>query len=361
MYISFFIGSMVRGGAERVIQLLANHFVQSGWKVDIVLLLSNEVNSRQFPLDKNIHIIDLSGDRSSYKKNAVSWLRAVRKYVKNNKPDCIVSFIGRINALVLTAVLGLNIPIIVSERNDPRHDGRSKIMLTYCNLIYHRARLIVFQTEYESRCFAKSLKHKSIVIPNPVSVEQINGSETERNLICTAGRLATQKNHLMLIDSMKLLKEKIPTIKCEIYGDGPEKQLLQQRIEELQLGHTVSLAGQKTDVHKWIAKSQVFVLTSEYEGQSNALIEAMMLGKPVITTDYPGADEVVQNNISGLIVPRGDVKALADAVLLLLENKVLYDKLRKGALIKAQEYKSDIVLGKCEKAIINHLSDVSGI
>ena len=87
----------------------------------------------------------------------------------------------------------------------------------------------------------------------------------------------------------------------------------------------------------------------------------MMLGKPVITTDYPGADEVVQNNISGLIVPRGDVKALADAVLLLLENKVLYDKLRKGALIKAQEYKSDIVLGKWEKAIINHLSDVSGI
>ena len=207
VHISFFIGDMVSGGAERVIQLLANDFVDSGWKVDIVLLLSNKVDYEQFPLSKEISIIDLSGSETSYHKNAFRWLTSIRKLVKQTKPDCIVSFIGRINALVLTSILGLNIPILVSERNDPRHDGRSKAMLQYCNLIYKKASAIVFQTQYEQQCFSKSLLGKSYVIPNPVSVS-LADEVTENPLeISTAGRLVPQKNHAMLIEAISLVKK----------------------------------------------------------------------------------------------------------------------------------------------------------
>ena len=351
MRIMFFIGSLVSGGAEKVISILANEYAKKNWNVEIVLLLKNEVNRDQFILDRKIVITDLSMKDSSYRKNALKWLSAIRKHIKDTKPDCVVSFVGRINALVLSATIGLDVPILVSERNDPRRDGRSKAMLMYCNLIYHRASLIAFQTEYESHCFSKSLKYKSMIIPNPVSVEQIDGIEAEHHLICTAGRLAKQKNQLMLINSIKILTEKYPTIRCEIYGDGPEKQELQQRINDLKLTQEVCLPGSKTDIHKWVAKSQLFVLTSEFEGQSNALIEAMMLGKPVITTDYPGADEVVENEISGLIVPRGDVEALAHAISLLLDDEELYDRLRDGALNKSKVYRLDVVLQQWERAI----------
>ena len=351
MHIMFFIGSMGSGGAERVISILANEYAKKNWNVEIAHLLKNDVNYDQSILDRRIKISDLSMKDPSYKKGALKWLGAIRKHIKKEKPDCVVSFVGRINALVLTATIGLDVPILVSERNDPRHDGRGKAMLMYCNLIYHRARMIAFQTKYESQCFLKSLKYKSMIIPNPVSVEQFDEIEAEHHLICTAGRLAKQKNQLMLIDSIKILKEKYPAIRCEIYGVGPEKQKLQQRINELNLNQEVCLAGTKTDIHKWVAKSQVFVLTSEFEGQSNALIEAMMLGKPVITTDYPGANEVIENNISGLIVPRGDAEALAHAVSFLLDDEQLYNRLRDGALAKSKVYRMDVVLQQWERAI----------
>ena len=106
MKISFFIGSMVSGGAERVISLLANEYAKNGWDVEIALMLKNEVNQKQFALDDRIKIVDLSTKEGSYKKNALRWVRMVRSYIKKEKPDCIVSFIGRINALVLTTAIG---------------------------------------------------------------------------------------------------------------------------------------------------------------------------------------------------------------------------------------------------------------
>ena len=334
-----------------MIYLLAQHFVLIGWKVDIVLLLSGVVDNQQFPLDKNISIVDMSGNKASYGRNAVYWLRSIRKYVKTKRPDCIVSFIGRINALVLSATLGQKIPILISERSDPLRDGRGKHMLKYCDLIYHRAFAIVFQTQYQLSCFSGSLKKKSFIIPNPVSV----ANNTTENIfeISTAGRLDAAKNHGMLIDAVKLVAERSPDIQCYIYGDGSQREYLQQRIDQLGMNNNVHLPGNKADICKWIAHSSIFVMTSEYEGLSNALVEAMMLGKACITTDYPGADEVIRNGETGVIVPRGNSVWLAEEIGRLLSSESKRKQLGENAKKAAEIYQPSKVIKAWESLIQN--------
>lgn len=317
MKIAFFIGSMGHGGAERVISILANDYRRHGWDVDIVLLLKNLV---EYPLDRGIRIVDLSPDKGGYIQNALPWLGKIRRYLKRRKPDKVVSFVGRINALVLTAAMGLGLPVVISERNDPKHDNRGAFMLRYCNRIYRTAKKIVFQNQYERSCFDRALKQKSCIIPNPVNVSAVC-AENKEAVIVTAGRLTEQKNQAMLIRAMARVHAVHPQAKCRIYGEGALRETLQQQIDDLGLRGVVTLEGNVKDIHERMAKCGIFALTSDYEGLSNALIEAMMAGLPCITTDYPGARELIADGETGIIVPLNDDAALAQAIQKFLENQ----------------------------------------
>ena len=342
MRITFFIGSLGCGGAERVTSLLASKYADIGWYVDIALLLKNEVNEEQFRFGKNVRIVDLTVEGNSYWKKSARWIKAIRKYLKDSKPSCIISFIGRINALVLTASIGLHIPTLVSERNDPKRDGRGRFMLKYCDLIYRRADAIVFQTNYEKSCFSKALDKRSFVIPNPVEVINCDDIKENPYEVSTAGRLAPQKNQALLIDAIALVREKIPEVTCEIYGEGQLKDELESKIKKLNLEKNVHLCGNRVDINRCIAKSSVFVLTSDFEGLSNALIEAMMQGKACVSTDYPGARELIEDGYSGLIVPLENSKdILADKLCQLIFDKSLRDKLSKNAKEEAKRFSFD--------------------
>ena len=346
MKISFFIGSMGRGGAERVISILANYYAEKDCDVDIVLLLNNKVN---YNLHPKIRIVDLTSN-GSYIKNIPYWFRNIRKYVKNEKPNKIVSFVGRINMLVLTATMGLYVPVIVSERNDPKHDGRGKVLEIYGNFIYRRAQSIIFQTGYEKSCFSKKLYNKSYIIPNPINIMAVP-KEVERLEIVTAGRLLPQKNQKMLIDAFAMLSDKFEGLSLKIYGAGALKSDLQKQIDDYGKSDVIQLCGNITDLHERISGALAFVMTSEFEGLSNALIEAMMLGIPCISTNYPGADEIIKNNENGILVPCNDTEALSKAIEKLIVNADFRKKISKNAIRDSQNYKKEIVLNKWEKAI----------
>ncbi len=348
MKITFFIGSMSNGGAERVISLLANHYAKKDWDVEIALLLENKVG---YTLDNRIKIVDLTKGGNSYFKNLPFWLKSIRRYLKASNPDKVVSFVGRINALVLMSSIGIKVPVIVSERNDPRHDGRGKAMLWCCNECYKkRASAIVFQTEYELTCFSDSLLKKSHIVPNPVSLND-EPSKPEGLRIVTAGRLTQQKNHAMLIDAISLIKDDFPKMSVDIFGDGTLKDFLQKKIDEQKLGETVTLWGNVFDLHTRIKNASIFVMTSDYEGLSNALIEAMMLGIPCISTDYPGVSEIIEDGTNGILVKRNNYKGLAKAIKQVLTDDALRQKLSENALKTAQNYKTEIVIKKWEDVI----------
>ncbi len=348
MKISFFIGSMSRGGAERVISILANDYCQRGWDVDIVLLLKNAV---EYDLDSRIHIVDLAKKSGSYVQNAPRWLLAVRKYLKNRKPDRVVSFAGRINALVLTAGIGLRLPTVVSERNDPLHDGRGKWMLRYCNWIYRRAKVIVYQNEHEKSCFHKSLEDKGCIIPNPVSVAAIKQGGDSK-VITTAGRLCEQKNQKVLVNAMAQIHKRYPEVICRIYGEGHLRQDLQAQIDSQGLTDVVTLEGNVKDIHARLANCGIFALTSNFEGLSNALIEAMMVGLACITTDYPGARELITDGENGLVVPMNDAAALAAAMEKLIENQDgCADALAAEGQHSARKFRAETVLTQWRNVI----------
>ena len=358
MHISFFIGQLNSGGAEKVISMLANHYIAKGWSVDIVMLLGNRVDKEHFCINDGIRIFDLSQKgKSSYLKGIFQWIRGIRRYVKNNRPNIIVSFIGRINALVLTSTLGLNIPIIISERNDPKNDRRGRIMYEYCKWIYKFASIIVYQTSYQRNCFPRSYYDKSIIIPNPLVISELPAIE-EDNLIVTAGRLNEQKNHFLLIEAISIVKESFPVVKCKIYGEGDLRKELQDRIDKEGLSYNISLEGQKNNVLEYVGRGKIFVMTSDREGLSNALMEAMMLGKVCVSTDYPGVEDIIEDGVSGYIVPRRNANALAEKLLNVLTNKDCnVDLIRKNARNKMLNNSSEKVLEKWDD-IINNLLNI---
>lgn len=344
--ITFFIGSLGRGGAERVISILANHYCKKGWNVDIALLLNTKVG---YELEDKIRIVDLT-ECGSYVKAMPKWLIKIRRYIKSEHPDRIVSFVGRINLLVLTAKIGLNVKTIVSERNDPKHDGRGKAISFYTNLIYKKADAIVYQTEYEKSCFSKSLDEKGYIIPNPVSVNTYRKNITKYRVV-TAGRLLPQKNHSLLIDAVAKLKDEYPNISLYIFGDGALKAELEDKVKSLNLSQNIFLPGNVVELHEKIADAHVFVMSSEYEGLSNALIEAMMIGLPCITTDYPGADELIQDGVNGLIVSRGNIDEMALAIKRIISDETICESLRNGAKEASRKYDTDLVLRQWDAII----------
>lgn len=347
MKISFFIGSMGRGGAERVISILANDYANRGWDVDIVLLLENKV---EYDLDGRIRIVDITKKGGSYLKSAPYWLTGIRRYLKGHKPDRVVSFVGRISALVLTAALGMKLPIVVSERNDPKHDGRGAAMLWYSNQVYRRAKAIVYQNEHEKSCFSKDLESKGYIIPNPVSVAAT--CEQRSVTVATAGRLIAQKNQKILVSAMAKVHKAYPDVKCRIYGEGNLRTALQTQIDELGLGDTVTLQGNVADLHHRLSDCGIFALTSNFEGLSNALIEAMMMGLACITTDYPGAKELITDGENGLVVPMNDPDALAAAIIKLIENKDgCADTLAKQGQAFAARFNAETVLQQWRSVI----------
>ena len=350
MNISFFIGSLRRGGAERVISNLANYYASKGWNVDICLLIDTKIG---YEINNKVRIVDLNVSSGNNAIKTLVWIKKIRQYVRSNKPDRIVSFVGRINMLVLAATAGLKSYVIVSERNDPKHDGRGKLTISICNLMYKTADKIVFQTKYEQSCFSSGIEKKSIIIPNPVSVDD-TATRTNHHRVVTAGRLLPQKNHQMLINAIIKVKKVIPDIILDIYGEGMLRDKLTAQISDADASAYITLRGSVNDLHRRISDAAVFVMTSEFEGLSNALIEAMMMGLPCISTFYNGIDEVIVNGQNGIVLQTNSEDELAESIIEILSNEDKSDHFSTEAIKSSQRYKADTVYKMWENVIESH-------
>ncbi len=315
--VAFFLGSMGRGGAERVISILANEYAKQGWNADIAILLSNIVD---YELDEKIRILDFTGKTANRILRLPMWLKSIRNYVKTEKPDVIVSFVARINVLVLLACIGLKTKIVISERNDPTYDGRGAVTRLLTKLLYPKADKIIFQTQRVKAMFDKKVQDNGVVIPNPISVA-LEASEAGEKKIVSVGRLTKQKNQKMLIEAFAAAVKKHPEYSLTIYGEGDLRPELENKAKELGVSDKVFLPGNILRVHEEIANAEFFVLPSDYEGLSNALLEAMMMGLPCISTDCAGSDEYIESGKNGLLVPVGDGQAMKEAILYMIEHE----------------------------------------
>lgn len=346
--IVFITGGMGKGGAERVISIIANEYALKGWNVDILMLLNNHVD---YQLEESVNLIPMYNYNKSRYFQLPDWINSIRKFVIKNKPDCIVSFFARINIITLLACLGLNKKIVISERNDPKNDGRSVIIKYLTEFLYPFSKKIVFQTNWAQSCFSKRVQKKGIIIPNPIDVKAkaINSSKK----IVAVGRLIEQKNHILLINAFKEVHDDYPDYRLYIYGEGRLRGEIESLIKTLKLEDSVFLPGNIMDIHEKISDAEMFVLSSNFEGLSNALLEAMMMGLPCISTNCAGSNEVINNEVNGLLVPIGDKQELTMAMKKLIVDKKLAHTISSEAKLDLTKYKAKNILAKWSSIIDN--------
>ena len=313
-HITFVLGSLGRGGAEKVISLLSDDYAQKGWKVDIILLLFNKID---YKINPAVKVIDFSGTCKSRIKRFPYWIKKLRDYAKVNKPDIMLSFAARINIIVHIACKKYVKKLFVSERNDPREDGRSKLVDIATKYLYPKTNGVIFQTKRAASYFDGLTN--GCIIANPIEISKC-ASKDKKKKIVAVGRLTAQKNHKMLLNAFHEISNQFPEYILEIYGDGELKEELQQQSKMLDIENKVCFKGNVLNIHECISNAELFVLSSNYEGLSNALLEAMMMGLPCISTNCAGSDEYIDNNESGLIISVGDEMALVNAMKKMLSD-----------------------------------------
>lgn len=332
-------GSMKRGGAERVISIVSNYYASLGWDVCIVSCLFPEI---EYELNPNIRTIDISNQGKNQMLDAPRLIGELRLIIKREKPYAVLSFMLRINFITAVACKGLKVRFFPSERNDPSY-GRSLFWQKAGEWAYSHSTSAIMQTRKARDCFSNIVRNKSVIIPNPVSVQQF-ASENKDEVIVTVGRLEKQKNQKMLIDAFSIFHQTHPNYRLKIFGRGSLETELKAQVDNLGLTDVVDFMGNVNDVHHQIQNASLFILTSDFEGLSNALIEAMMMGLPCISTDCAGADEIIDNDESGKIIKRGDVPALVEAMKILIDNRELANRYAFEAHIRSlRKYDSETV------------------
>lgn len=337
--ISFVITSLVRSGAETVTVRLAKHCYQKGYDVEIIMLLNNDV---EFELPKDIKIIDYSGNTDSRVRRIHYWKKSLRKHFQERKPDIIVSFIARINVLTLMSVKDKNTKVIISERNDPRHDTRTKITWHFINKLYKKAGHIVFQTEEAKSLFKKNIQEKGVVIPNPVEIKGVvDEKKYDKNLVLYAGRFSKQKNVETIINAAELVSKEYPDIKFELYGDGPLKEDLKKLVKDKHLSNNVFILNNVPNIQDKMHEARLFVMSSLYEGMSNSLLEASYSGLPCLITSVLGSS-VIKEGQNGFFYDFKDYKHLSELISSLMEDKK-YAPLRHRSIEIAKSAKHEDV------------------
>ena len=299
---------------------IANYFVAHGICCRIITTDNREV---MYSLNEKVKVVPI-GEKSDNKvKDRVQRYKAIRKLVLLEKPDVVLSMPEDTGIYVILALLGTGIPVYISERNNPWVMPDVKVTRFLRKVAYPFATGLIFQTEMAKSFFSPKVQKKGIVLQNPVDAARIPepyAGKREKRFVAV-GRLEPQKNFTLLIKAFAEFNKEEPDYKLTIYGEGREREKLEKLISGLNLENSVELPGRDKDVLNKINSAAGFILSSDYEGMPNALIEAMCMGMPVISTDCPsgGPRELIENQETGILIPVGDEDALVDALFSIID------------------------------------------
>ena len=347
--ILIFVPSLGAGGAERVACRLATELSKKhqGYLIYYVrkektYFVSPGVHKTAFSIPYRNRLPRIL--RRWYgiicKTIALTW--AQHKY----KIDTSISFMDELNLVNVLARGGCR--KIISDRNDPAH--KSEVSYKDSLFAHRHADYAVFQTRRAQSIYGEIVRDKSCIIPNPTEVS-CPVSQYRGKKIVTAGRLHKQKNQKILIAAFALFHKTHPVYHLHIYGEGELWNELHHTAEYYGVKDSIHFEGFKEDVHAAIADAEMFVLSSDYEGLPNALMEAMMMGHACISTSFAGAEELIEDGKNGLLVPVGDEDALYKAMCRLSDNPELRKRLGKAAAVVAQTWKTERVARLWERIL----------
>ena len=334
--LAFYIGSLNKGGAERVFVNLAEYFQNKGYQIVMVTQYRKE---DEYVLAEGIRrvISDIPPEETTGSR-AVNFYRRMsrlHRIWKKERPDLVLSCVGKNNFMAVVTTMFTKTKPVVSVVGEAKEEYPNRLMKALANLLFPFASGVILQTERSKSFFSQRVSRTSVILPNslnPLFIRERFRGEREKRIV-SVGRLDANKNHEMMIRAFAGLAGRYREYTLTIYGEGELREHLQKLIASLGLEEKVFLPGVVPDVAERIEKAALFLLVSYSEGVSNALIEALALGLPVIATDVPsgGTQELIRHGENGLIIPPGDEEALKAAMERLLSDGEYAERLGEQA------------------------------
>lgn len=346
-HIAFYIGSLSKGGAERVFVNLAAYFLSQGYRVTMVTQYRRE---QEYALPQGARRIlsDLTPEESGGRlTNLWRRYRKLRRIFKTIRADLVLSVFGKNNFMAILANAFLSTRVVVSVVADPAEEYPDAPMRFLARTLFPFADGIVMQTTDAVKWFPRRLQKKCVILKNslnPAFVRPRYEGSREPDIVAV-GRLDQNKNHRMILRAFARIAGRFPKSRLILYGEGPERQNLEKLAKEQGLSDRILLPGAVTDVADRIEKAYAFVLSSFTEGMPNTLLEAMSLGLACISTDCPcgGPKDLIQDGVNGFLVPPNDDATLAKRLEELLADPKKADSLGRAAAGRMREYRPKTV------------------
>ncbi len=353
------ISSLEMGGAERVMAELANHWVARGWPITMVQYSSSDMEP-VFALDPRVKQVRLGLFRVSRWKvsAAVNNLRrmlALGRAIRATRPDLVLSFMNKTNVLTVLSMIGSRVPVIVSEHTAPEGTINRPWQILR-ELAYRRASAVVMLTPDALARMSPAIRRRGRVIPNPLpstftASEGTTAVIGDRGgpVIIGLGRLTPEKGFDLLIEAFAQVATSWPDARLIIWGEGRDREHLEQLRTRYGLVDRVDLPGSTTAPEAVMRVATIFVLSSRLEGLPVVLIEAMALGRAVIAADCDfGPRDIVRDGLDGLLVPVEDAAAIAAAIDRLLGDETLRAGLARRALEVRQRFAMEAIAPQWE-------------
>lgn len=323
MRIVLVISSLAAGGSERVLSTLANKWAQDGHDVTILTDASPSLDHFRLAPGVKRLALHLQSESKLFSEKVFRNLfrvRSLRAEITRIGPDVVVAFGDTTNTRTLISTLGTSVPVIVSERTDPRQHVLPWPWRALRRLLYPFATAIVVQTESVAQWARGVVRARRVhIIPNPVRpplppVPRADVLGTRRTVM-GVGRLGSEKGFDLLLHAFARAALPPSAWQLVILGDGPDRAVLEAQVRTLRLQEQVLMPGVVAAPEQWLRHAEMFVLPSRFEGFPNALLEAMQCGLSVAAFDCrSGPAEIVRTEHTGLLVPPGDIDALAAAI-----------------------------------------------
>lgn len=367
--ITCIIHSLSGGGAERLMAGLASRLAA---RHEVTLLTLDDPATDRYPVDAKVARVGLSlmaESRSLWSAvgNNRRRIHSLRQAVRSSRPDVVLSFCDKTNVLALAACRPLGVPVVVSERTDPRHQKIGMVWSVLRRLNYPHAAGAIALTEGAATCVDRWTGKRSAIIPSAVDPPKPESAapraihdrlpRDQAFQWLAIGRLSPEKAFERAIEAFAKLAPDYPDWSLALAGEGPQRDQLQRLIDRHAVADRVRLLGWVTDVPSLLSTGDAFVLTSRYEGFPASLLEAMAAGLPCVAVDCEsGPAEIIRHQQNGLLVPQDDPDALGVAMRQLMDAPELRRRLGSEARHVVETFGWDAMVAAHERVLEEAIS-----
>jgi len=342
MRILFVIRDMVSGGAGKQLAMTANALSRKGHEVFIYSYVGGE-NSHY--IDSSVKYIAQKPVPKTKTSEYFYSIFNIRKQLKNVKPDVAISWRCNAGCFTVIAALGTKIKTIFSQRTDPYMETSAALKLSAFVAGFSDGG--VFQLESVRKYF-KRLYRKSIVIHNPIDVGKVCYNpipyDERPNKIAYVGRMVlSQKRQDVMLAAFGIFLESCPDFVLHFYGDGRDIEQIKIMAKELNVSKSVIFHGAVENVPDLIRDAKILVLTSDYEGIPNVVLEAFSVGVPVVSTDSSpgGARLLIEDGKNGFLAPVGDAKTIAKKMSEVVKNDKIAERFINQGRVRIADFEPD--------------------